>query len=645
MRPLPRFPRPPLALLAGLLTLLAVAAPPAAAIVQVVRILPADPTVCDPVGIEVDGMLSPCHEIVGAEIYGPIPADPACMGPVCPARFEIRIRVREPEPGTPCLAVIEPYRRAFRVGALPAGAYVARATEIVLPWSQDSTAFPRDSSSVAVGFWVKPAPECPPAPGCYILGFHPSDMPGVMMPSPVCTITAPPGGTACLQVMLYNTTPVAGVQSAFAIYDPRLDPLPGGPVPPGLFTFQSVEAIGLAKDFTVNHTVGSDGVVTVILYSPRGASLPPGAGPILRLCYDVSAQTPLGEYPIVHQNEVVSDPDGSALEPCPTFRETSGRICVVRRPACDVNGDGESNILDVIRIVRCVLAAHGGGEACPDTIAARADCNGDGVLDVRDVVCCVRRILRLRAEGPSVVPVPIGSFPGPGDDATTIGFVGDAVWASPVEGRATLRIQPGSSCGGAEWVLYADPARVLVRNLALRSAEDGVRLEWMADPSGSGVVYAMLFAEGGAAMAREVLIDAVLEPVVGGSGPTKIVVAGLEAATMAGLPAMSGVVRPTADVPTTAVPAPAVYPARPNPFVGQSDITFALPAPGRVTLRLYDVRGRLVRTLVNESRAAGVHHERWDGRDDAGRDLASGVYLLQFRAGGVTRTERLLRLR
>jgi len=52
-----------------------------------------------------------------------------------------------------------------------------------------------------------------------------------------------------------------------------------------------------------------------------------------------------------------------------------------------------------------------------------------------------------------------------------------------------------------------------------------------------------------------------------------------------------------------------------------------------------------VRTLVNESRAEGVHRERWDGRDERGRDLASGVYLLKFRAGGVTRTERVLRLR
>jgi flagellar hook assembly protein FlgD len=79
--------------------------------------------------------------------------------------------------------------------------------------------------------------------------------------------------------------------------------------------------------------------------------------------------------------------------------------------------------------------------------------------------------------------------------------------------------------------------------------------------------------------------------------------------------------------------------------VGESEITFALPAAARVELRVYDVRGRLVRTLVNEARAEGVHHEGWNGRDEKGRPVASGVYLVRFRAAGVTHTERLLRLR
>ncbi|MFN2371778.1 MAG: FlgD immunoglobulin-like domain containing protein, partial [Candidatus Krumholzibacteriia bacterium] len=64
----------------------------------------------------------------------------------------------------------------------------------------------------------------------------------------------------------------------------------------------------------------------------------------------------------------------------------------------------------------------------------------------------------------------------------------------------------------------------------------------------------------------------------------------------------------------------------PNPFNPQTFIDFALPQAGRVSLKVYDGRGRLVRTLADGSRPAGPHRVVWDGRDDAGRAAASGVY-------------------
>jgi hypothetical protein len=643
MESFPTASRIPLLFAVVLLALSALAPPPAAAVVEQITITPADPTVCDPVGIEVLGTVpSSCYEVVVGGIRGPIPPDPACMAPICPPRFEVRIYVREPAPGTACPAMIAPYSRTFRVGRLPVGPYIVRAVEYVIPWEIDSTQIfaPRESSEVVTTFSVKPA-ECPaPPPGCYILGFHRSDMPGVEMPSPYCTTVASPRGTACVDVLLYNTTPAAGVQSEFAIYDPFIDPAPTEPTPSRAFSLESVEAVGAAKGFVASPVILPDGVVRVILYSPDGAALPSPAGPILRLCYNVAADARLGEYTIVHRNEVVSDPEGNGIPPCPTLREPTGRICVVR-PGCDVNDDGVSNILDVVRIVRCALAPPDSGGACPDTVAARADCNGDGMVNVLDVVCCVRKILRLRAEGPGTPPYPFASFPS--EPASVLGFAGDVEWRSSVEGRATLRFRPGPGSGGGEWMLYADPSRARIADLAIRSGPPGVRLEWVEGHGGR--LYAMLLSESGAAIGGEVLIDARVERVIEAAGRTSLVVADFVAATTSGVAAMSGIDRPTAVVPATTLPAPAVYPARPNPFVGESEITFALPAAEKVTLRVYDVHGRLVRTLVNESRAAGVHHERWDGRDDAGRDRASGVYLVQFRAGAVTDTERILRLK
>jgi len=76
-------------------------------------------------------------------------------------------------------------------------------------------------------------------------------------------------------------------------------------------------------------------------------------------------------------------------------------------------------------------------------------------------------------------------------------------------------------------------------------------------------------------------------------------------------------------------------------------LRFSLPGKGirRVRLEILDVRGRRVRTLVDEERAPGLHHVRWDGRDGAGRRVASGVYLVILEADGARRSRKILLLR
>ena len=68
----------------------------------------------------------------------------------------------------------------------------------------------------------------------------------------------------------------------------------------------------------------------------------------------------------------------------------------------------------------------------------------------------------------------------------------------------------------------------------------------------------------------------------------------------------------------------------PNPAHGSTRISFSLPREERVILRVYDVAGRAVRTLSRETYPAGLSSVLWDGRDDTGRRLASGVYLYQL---------------
>ncbi len=73
-----------------------------------------------------------------------------------------------------------------------------------------------------------------------------------------------------------------------------------------------------------------------------------------------------------------------------------------------------------------------------------------------------------------------------------------------------------------------------------------------------------------------------------------------------------------------------LHPARPNPFNPRTELAYALDRPGHVQISVYDVQGRRVATLVDGARPAGEHVAVWEGRDDAGRGLPSGAYLVRL---------------
>jgi len=69
--------------------------------------------------------------------------------------------------------------------------------------------------------------------------------------------------------------------------------------------------------------------------------------------------------------------------------------------------------------------------------------------------------------------------------------------------------------------------------------------------------------------------------------------------------------------------------SRPNPFRGGATVTLAVPVSSAISVVVYDVAGRKVRTLLDGRIDAGEHEIPWDGEDDRGRAVASGVYLLR----------------
>ena len=83
---------------------------------------------------------------------------------------------------------------------------------------------------------------------------------------------------------------------------------------------------------------------------------------------------------------------------------------------------------------------------------------------------------------------------------------------------------------------------------------------------------------------------------------------------------------------------------RPSPFRDRTTLELSLAEPAHVRVAVFDVTGRRVRTLLDADRDADRYRITWDGRNDDGRPLASGVYFVRYEAGPAEIVRRVVRL-
>ena len=83
----------------------------------------------------------------------------------------------------------------------------------------------------------------------------------------------------------------------------------------------------------------------------------------------------------------------------------------------------------------------------------------------------------------------------------------------------------------------------------------------------------------------------------------------------------------------------------PNPFNPVTEIRYEVPVAGHVTLAVYDVEGRLIKRLVDRLRPRGSYGARWDGRNESGQAVSSGVYFYVLRAGGEVLKKKMVFLK
>ncbi|MDZ7262773.1 MAG: T9SS type A sorting domain-containing protein, partial [candidate division KSB1 bacterium] len=83
----------------------------------------------------------------------------------------------------------------------------------------------------------------------------------------------------------------------------------------------------------------------------------------------------------------------------------------------------------------------------------------------------------------------------------------------------------------------------------------------------------------------------------------------------------------------------------PNPFNPETNISFRMDRSSDATLVIYDVLGREIRTLINGHLPAGEYSIQWNGRDNGGNQVPSGLYFYRLMAGNQQAWRRMLRLR
>jgi len=88
-----------------------------------------------------------------------------------------------------------------------------------------------------------------------------------------------------------------------------------------------------------------------------------------------------------------------------------------------------------------------------------------------------------------------------------------------------------------------------------------------------------------------------------------------------------------------------LYQNYPNPFNSQTVIKYQLPKAGKVSLKIYNILGQEVKTLIDAQKPAGYHKVIWDGRNNTGRIVTSGLYFYRMKAGEFESIKKMLILK
>ncbi len=368
----------------------------------------------------------------------------------------------------------------------------------------------------------------------------------------------------------------------------------------------------------------SAGKATVLVFGLAGQKIPAGLDTVVYPAFRVYENAEPSEVDILLENATEAINPGYPSQP---LGVTQGKFFIDRFG--DVNLDQRVDVGDAVSLVHRIL----GYIAFTTRQELCADANRDTLINVGDLVAMIDMILgRWMGPSPPMYPGPMAVVKLDYGDLTPGSF-----------GELQVMAELEVPVAGAQLEINYDPSEVSFQVPVLSERSDHCLIEYRDD--GKGRLRLLLYNMSNEPIATGkgsiVSLPVTLGPYAEKSKIQlkQVVLADQKAAL---IPVGDHIYVPTGFELSQNYP---------NPFNPSTTIKFTLPSQQEggltlpTTLKIYNVLGEVVRTLVDEPMAPGAHEVVWDGKDDQGDETASGIYFYRLRAGDFQDTKKMVLMR
>ena len=420
--------------------------------------------------------------------------------------------------------------------------------------------------------------------------------------------TALPGNVGHLKISLHNTKEISGVQFNLEDVPDLLSPI-------------QFNTSYRTPNFSISYEEDPSGVLTVVISSEFGALIKQGTGVIADLTYTVDPAAQVGDSAeIIITDAIISDKFDLPL-PASVFNGTF--YCDVLKG--DVVLDGILNIADLVRLINIILDRP--PEATEYEIEA-ADYNSDGSINILDIVAIINVILGREPSGTLAKSA----------DMIINGF--REIKAEQYGKMIPVTLPGDNLLLGAQWKISYDPDVVSIGEPVLAPAAENMSFTC---ENNNGKLNILIFSLSGEKLASQ--DEAVFYlPTAIRTETTDNQFVRINEVILAGL--NFDFTRITGSENYSLLPKalPENYTLSqnyPNPFNSETEIRYSIPEDSRVSLKIYNLLGKEVKSLVNQEQSAGHYRVHWNGSDANGNLLPSGVYFYRIETAQYSKTRKL----